>query len=244
MMNPSESNLEVTKKLSIYSPPQPGRFEGARPMVVIIPSTKMTDLAGNGAEYGVQNSMEDLSQEFNARGFATFRFIPREKTYSTKEGLQDVLAQYEAALQFSEVDPGQVLLLGFADGADSIARNFYTYWQVQRPLACVLLSSTVHTLHLNSMTCPYLVIHGSQDPILQSSLPYLNIESAIHHHQSRYGDVTANLCFPELGKELGEGQLAHDVIEHIVNWAEKAVTTGFRKQEPPAQNAIPRKSVA
>jgi predicted esterase len=213
--------------------PDPNHFTQARhPLAVLIPSHRMRDLDGNGPDIFVRSQLRDLSRELRSVGFATFRFASRQDGHVLD--LVEELELYDKALDHPEIDPERTILVGVTDGADRIAKHYYDYFRVQSPSAAVLLSPTVFAIHLNNLTCPYLLVHGSQDPMFSEG-GYERVESAVHHHEMRYGDVTDARLIWGVGRELGNAELDPAVLREIRNWvgALRFART-FRPQEPVA----------
>jgi hypothetical protein len=194
--------------------PDPQLFtDKSHPVAVLIPSVGMKDLDGNGLS--VRSQLRDLSRALNSVGFATFRFASPQETRELE--LAELITFYEKAFDHPDVNRDQTILLGVGDAADRIARHYYDFFRVQPPAAAVLLSPSVLAFHLNNFTCPYLLIHGSQDPLIAAS-GYEKIESAVHHHEIRYGDSTESKLITGVGKELGQETLSPAVLEEIKKW--------------------------
>lgn len=122
------------------------------------------------------------------------------------------------------------ILVGFAEGADLIARHYYQFFGARQPDAIVLLSPRAASIHLNNITCPYLAVHGegewAQDAMLRQ-----RISEAVSHHQYRYGDATEHKVALGLDRSLG-GHLLDPILEDdLIEWIRLALRTSPRPQE-------------
>ena len=213
--------------------PSGDRFNGLRPLVFMVPSSRMIDLQGNGPQIGIRDSYLLLSRSLVQAGYATYRFAWSEPG---KISRREALLHYRAARLESGVDLRKIFLLGMEDGADLLAREYYEFYAVAPPMGHVLLSPRVHPIDLNNLTCPYLVLHGQDDPQFQV-IPYRQLEGAIHHHRARYGDLTANHWFPHLKQNLGRVYLAEEVVGEIQRWLKQVIKDPSRPQEPAARGS-------
>ena len=85
----------------------------------------------------------------------------------------------------------------------------------------VLFSPTTQILFLNNITCPYLMLHGENDPIFKSE-PHPHFEEAVHHHQMRYGDLTSYHVLPNLDQHLGNfDPCVEEKVSHWLRGIEK-----------------------
>jgi pimeloyl-ACP methyl ester carboxylesterase len=150
--------------------------------------------------------------------------------------ITQVGGEFAQALKNPEVDRDHVVLLGMRIGADELARNFYTYYEVQFPRAIVLLEPSVQTVDLNNITCPYLVIHGTPQGFARGSGASLhaNQDGAVHHHQMRYGDATASYDIPFQAAAPESRSIAREVVSEVVGWLHSGAIAGLRPQEPAA----------
>lgn len=204
------------------------------PLVFMIPAAAMRDLDGNGPSYPTKDSLRDLSAELNRAGFATFRYASSDGASALPLG--GVAALLARAIESPRLYRAHLVLLGIAEGADLIAREYYQLYKVRFPHAAVLLSPSVFAFHLNNLTCPYLVLHGRDDSFYEPAA-YGRVIGAVHHHQMRFGDRTAHHLYRHLGKTLGGNRLSREVLSGIVNWLNDASYEGLRPQEPPPKAA-------
>ena len=140
------------------------------------------------------------------------------------------------------------ILIGLGEGADLIAKHYYDFYALKPPLAVILMSPSVQPLHLNNLTCPYLVLHGEHDPVFES-VPYSRFEQGVLHHQYRYGDLTRLHWFPFLNRQMRnvnrtspegreeETDLELQVISEIMGWIGNVLEAPRRKQEPGVPSA-------
>ena len=208
---------------SVLALPDDVEFFGKRPLAIFIPSSAMKDLDGNSPAYPVKNTMKDLAAALGHKGIATYRFENPEGV--TIAALKEI---YQAAIEHPRISQGDVTFIGFGDGANLLAKNYYDLFNVHPFRAAVLVSSSVQPIHLNNFTCPYFLVHGMNDPLF-TTLPYSKLQEAVHHHQARYGDPTTQVALPETGREVAEKDHFHsDAIEQIVDWV--SGISGYRGQ--------------
>lgn len=198
------------------------------PLAFLVPSEGMEDLNGNGQGYPVRDTLRDLSNALIDRGIATFRYASRPLLNA-----QESVEIFDRAIRHRFSKEAPVALVGVAEGADLIAKEFYSFYRVRFPHAAVLISAAVTPLHLNNLTCPYLLLHGGGDPLFKWS-PYSRFEEAVHHHQYRFGDRTSHVLIENLGRELGEPYLDPRVTSRVADWLAPAIREGLRPQEPAA----------
>ena len=160
--------------------------------------------------------VKDLTEVFNSLGMATLSVDGQE--------MKQVFTVFEKMRDSAAIDCRRILLVGFAEGADQIARAYHELYAIEPPWGIVLLSSTVGPMYLNNLACPYLLIHGERDAQFQT-FPYERIRAATRHHQMRYGDLTT--CYQvsdlnsELGSNQGTGRLDARVLEQVSFWLRK-----------------------
>ena len=209
------------------------RFSGPRPLVFLVPSTRMMDAEGNGPGLAVRDSYHLLSRSLTHAGYATYRFAWGEPG---KFSLPEVLAHYSAACREERVDSRKGVLIGIEEGADCLARDYYEVYAVNPPMAEILLSPRVHPIDFNNVTCPYLLLFGQEDPQFKV-VPYEQVKASIHHHQSRYGDLTTHFCFPQLRRDLGRVYLSEEVVDEIQAWLKRVLKNPSRPQEAAARGS-------
>jgi len=178
------------------------------PLVILLPS-----VSGEHQRAG----LHDLAIALQSSGRATITF---RKTRGHSWNIEDFLKVYTMALGDPRVRRDEVVLIGFAESADWIAKYYYQFYFVHWPRAAILISSHANAFHLNNLTCPYLLLHGVWDPVLQIHLKK-EFDTAIWHHQMRYSDPSKHVVFPELGRALGQKELAPEVIEEITDWLDQ-----------------------
>ena len=147
---------------------------------------------------------------------------------------ENILAWYERTVaQSPQARRLRWILIGLGAGADTVAREYYRFFSVKSPEAMVLLEPRARTIHLNLITCPYLIAHEDRawfaDPVLRG-----RTLEAVHHHQARYGDATEHRVV-ESSEEAGvleSERLDPRVEDAIVDWLEKDLRLGRRSQEP------------
>lgn len=196
----------------------------AFPLAFFVPSSQMP----------FETTLQPLAQALSAEGWATYTFPLATLSTNEAERVAQIAEHLKTALGDNRIDSRRVSLIGIGDGADLIARHYYSLYPVQFPRAALLLSASVSALYLNNLTCPFLLIHGEKDAMLES-LPYSQFKDAVHHHQYRYGDLTGLAWYEGLGHDLvdpARGKLSDEVVRRSVKWLEHACVEGLRPQEP------------
>lgn len=216
------SGVAVPVRLDL---PDAARFPGRRPVALLLGASRMEDLDGNGPGVGPRDSLHLLSRALVGEGIATWRFVWPQ---SGDRG-RIARAAYEACLREPRIDVDHVAIVGFGDSADLVARGYYDLYSVRFPRAVVLFSPSVGAFHLNNLTCPYLILQGGR--------PSQGLQEAVHHHQSRYGDLTELVALEDLGPELGELYLDDRVVDGAARWLGPAIRQGLRPQEKAARPA-------
>lgn len=130
---------------------------------------------------------------------------------------------------------GPWVLVGYSQGADLLARHYYQFFGVRSPDAIVLLSPHASTIHLNNITCPYFIVHSEGEWAENEALRQKH-ESAILHHQYRYGDPTELVTLP-VSPDLGGARLDRRVEEQVTGWLHRSLRVGRRPQERMPQKA-------
>lgn len=143
-----------------------------------------------------------------------------------------VIEQYR---QFTEHPEHKwICLLGRGESADLFVKDYYSFLSLRPPHTLILLSPTVTALHLNQLSCPYLIIHGECDPLLRT-VPHSAFDRAVYHHQMRYGDPTTDFVAPTDDRYLtvqreGGKELDPLVIRQIVEWLSLTPDFGTAKE--------------
>ncbi len=205
----------------------PGGREGA-PLAFLMPPAGAKDLNGNATALRIRNFLRDLSRVFTELGFATFRFALKEP--GLELSLAEKLEAYARSARHPGVSPHDTVLVGMREEADLIARAYYDFFGVRSPGAAILLAPSAKVIHLNNLTCPYLLLHGTGDPTFHS-MPYHRFLDAIHHHQIRYGDQTASRLIPGTDQEMGDESLSPLVLEEIRDWVPTLLREGTRRPQ-------------
>lgn len=180
--------------------PETSKIQGQRPLVVLM-----------------GEALHDMARALLLRDYTVFRSQLLEG-----EEIDSILEIYRRAVENPDIDRNRVTLLGSREGADLIAKNYFRFYSVAPPSAIALLSTRAAVHDLNNIACPYLVLHGALDPFFQTT-PYKRFEDAIFHHQMRYGDGSANLLLPRVGRDLGGRQLDLRVIEAVLQWIDRVI---------------------
>jgi hypothetical protein len=129
-------------------------------------------------------------------------------------------------------EPLWIGFIGMGEAADGFAQSYYDYYRVRPPHVAVLLSPTVTAYFLNQLTCPYLVIHGQDDPLFKE-ISHEVFDEAVFHHQMRYGDPTIDLIKSGLGRELGlerGREIDPRVAEEVLSWLDQVPGLGVSKE--------------
>jgi predicted esterase len=188
------------------------------PLAFLVPAAWMRDADGNSVgPNGVCDALKELAAAIRKEGYATLRFsLPHGQPFH-EEQVHAIFEYYEKAQTTPGIDASRTLLLGVCEGADLIARTYYDFLLPEPPAAAILLSPTVRPIHLNNLTCPYLVIHGADDPQFRF-MSYQKVKDAVRHHQMRYGDSTTSYLLPSLGSELGSPKMDERVLKQVTYW--------------------------
>jgi hypothetical protein len=194
---------------SLYLPAST-RFGGPRPLAFLVPSGRMIHPA---------KTVTSLAGALGEQGIALFAFQPPSHALSGRQ----VSELFRESILAPRINPHFVSLIGFEDGADQIARDYYDFYRIRFPRAAVLVRPSVSALHLNNLTCPYLVLHARGEGSTR-------IEEAVAHHLSRYGDLTRS-------HELRDGEDIEAIQSEIADWLPGAMKEGLRPQERAARPA-------
>ena len=128
----------------------------------------------------------------------------------------------------------RLVLIGTSLSADALAKGFYRFYSVCKPMALILLSPRVLPIHLNNITCPYLVLHGDCEEWLLTH-PYERIEQAVMHHQIRYGDLTTSYRVPGTARLMaGVSEVEDRVTAKITHWLRGVGVEHMRHHQEPA----------
>lgn len=224
--------LELTSKKRISWLLDPGNQPDAlsRPLAFLIPPAQAKDHDGNAPGQRVRRPLRALSRCLNEIGFSTFRYVLQSAGEESELSAGDHLEIFEKAIQLPEISKLDLVLVGFRDGADLIAKHYYDFFSRQSPGAAILLSPTASNLYLNNLTCPYLMLHGTGDSLFHTT-PYSRFLDAIHHHQQRYGDGSVARLVPQMDKELGDQTLSPLVLEEIGRWIKSELKAGMRRPQ-------------
>lgn len=181
--------------------------------------------------------VESLADTLLARGFAI------AQCFAKSNQLQQALLEYDECVARSQVPHARVAVAGIGGTADMLAAHFNDFNRIVSPCGAILLGTRVGTEELNRLTCPYLVLHGSEDPVVASE-KYASIEAGIHHHQQRYGDTTTQVVLNGLGVDLGNGKLDSEVLVNVYEWLKKAIREDLRHHQEPAPSSSSSSSSA
>lgn len=167
-------------------------------------------------EYPGVDRLVLLQRELMDRGLMTY-YDPHHQGIAQADRSLQLLEQ---ALRSPGVDRDLVALIGVEEGADLIAKSYYDFYRIQFPRAAVLFNPSVTALHLNNLTCPYLLIQG--DSVPEEHLRAA--KEAVAHHLGRYGDLTQHL-------RVNGSALGPDSIRVVSEWLPRAMLEGLRPQE-------------
>lgn len=181
--------------------------------------------------------VESLADTLLARGFAIAQCTAKSNQ------LPQALLEYEECVARSQVPRARVAVAGIGDTADMLSARFNDFNRIVSPRGAVLLGTRVGAEELNRLTCPYLVLHGSEDPVVASE-KYASIEAGIHHHQQRYGDTTTQMVLNGLGVDLGTGRLDAEVLVNVCEWLMKAMREDLKHHQESALSSSSSSSTA
>lgn len=110
------------------------------------------------------------------------------------------------------------VLFAHGKNANDVVYHYNDFFQIQPPTAIILVSTSAEVIHLNNLTCNYMLIYQENDSAFETrSLEAL--EEAVHHHQMRYGDSTTLLILPkESLPSEGNPEFNTDLVHQTLFW--------------------------
>jgi hypothetical protein len=202
--------------------------ERSVPLAFLVPPVGAKDIDGNAPNFRVKNTMREISQALNDIGVATFRFVLEVPSVGLT--LAELLEAYEKSVEANHVLHQHTIFVGMREGADLFARHYYDFFRTRSPGAAILLATGAKVIHLNNLTCPYLVVHGVGDPTFLS-VPQQRFQDAVHHHQMRYGDRTQAYLIPNTDREMGDLTVSPLLLDEIQDWVRAVLRDGSRRPQ-------------
>ncbi len=214
MLNPEGGRDYKSFRLDM---PRTDDFAGDRPLVFMVPSSRMMDWNGNGPEYRARDTLHAISRALISVGIATFRFAP---VAGHGLDLADILKKYARVCTLPRIRCDQVGVLGVQEGADLFGAKYYDFLAHNPPAAATLLSPSVGAFELNQIRCPYLIIQGIYDPLARGG-HFEEIQNAVRHHQYMRPDGTTQVRYSWLGRDLERAYVDDEVVAQVVEWFAK-----------------------